>query len=189
MAYATAADVRQYLGINSTVDDALLTALCARAQAAIEMYCGRLFEASDNTTRTFDAVGRHIDGVRLVFDRDLCSINSVTNGDGVAVAANEYVTLPRSDTPYYGIQLKTSAGKAWTYSTSWEGAIAISGKWAYSATAPADIVQAAIRLAAFYYRQKDAQLQDVTAIEAGLVVRPIGMPADVQVLLRPYKRA
>ena len=188
MAYVTAADLRAYLGMTSSGDDALLTLLCARAQVAIDRYCNRTFEASTNTTRYYDAVGRHIDGPELYLDRDLCAINTVTNGDGDALESTEYVTLPRNDAPYYGLRLKTSSGKAWTYSDDWEGAIAISGKWAYSATAPGDIVQAATRLAAFYYRQKDAALQDVTAIEAGVVIRPTAFPADVAALLNPYRR-
>ena len=186
--YCSASDVKAYLGIAEATDDTLITALVARAQAAIDRYCNRTFEASANTTRYFDAVGRHVDGPTLYLDRDLCAINTVTNGDGDALEATEYVTLPRSDTPFYGLRLKGSTGKAWTFAADWENAIAISGKWAYSAAAPGDIVQAATRLAAFYYRQKDAQLQDVTAIEAGVVIQPVGIPADVQALLRPYRR-
>lgn len=186
MAYVTAALVRAYLGTTSSGDDTLITALGARAQAAIDTYCHRTFEADTNTTRYFDAVGPHIAGPVLYLDRDLCAVNTVTNGDGTAVTA--YVTEPRNDTPYYALRLKSTAGVTWTYSTDWERAIAISGKWAYSTSAPADIVQAATRLAAFYYRQKDAALQDVTAIEAGVVVRPVAIPADVLALLGPYKR-
>ena len=189
MAYVTAALVRAYLGTTSTGDDTLIAALCTRAQAAIDRYCNRTFEAAADSTRYFDAIGPHIDGPTLYLDRDLCAITTVTNGDGVAVGSTQYVTLPRNDTPYHGLRIKTSAGKVWTYSTDWEKAIAITGKWAYSATAPDDIVQAAVRLAAFYYRQKDAALQDVTAIEAGVVVQPVAIPMDVQALLRPYKRA
>ncbi len=188
MAYVAAADVRAYLGMTSSGDDALITSLCARAQAAIDRYCNRTFEASGDTTRYFDAVGPHIAGPVLYLDRDLCAVTTVTNGDGVAVGSTQYVTLPANDAPYYALRLKTSAGKVWTYSTDWEKAISIAGKWAYSTTAPADVVQAAVRLAAFYYRQKDAALQDVTAIEAGVVVQPVAIPADVQALLRPYKR-
>ena len=188
MAYVTAALVKTYLGATGSGDDVLLAALCARAQAAIDTYCHRTFEASSDTTRYFDAVGKHVVGPVLYLDRDLCAITTVTNGDGVAVGSTQYVTEPRNDTPYYALRIKTSAGKVWTYATDWEKAITITGKWAYSVTAPDDIVQAAVRLAAFYYRQKDAALQDVTAIEAGVVVQPIAIPADVLALLGPYKR-
>ena len=186
MAYTTAAAVKTYLGISGTGDDTLLGTLVARAQAAIDRYCNRTFEASAASIRYFDALGPHIDGPVLYLDRDLCAITSVTNGDGATVTA--YVTLPRNDTPYYALKLKTTAGVLWTYSTDWEKAIAINGKWSFSESAPADIVQAADRLTAFYYRQKDAPLQDVTAIEAGVVIKPLAFPDDVRALLAPYRR-
>ena len=52
----------------------------------------------------------------------------------------------------------------------WRDAISITGRWAWSLTAPPDIAQACARLAAFLYKQRDAQLFDVTAIEAGTVI-------------------
>lgn len=186
MAYTTNTDLKTYLGITGSGDDTLLTTLIGRAQVAVDRYCNRTFEASANTTRYFDAIGRHVSGPYLYLDRDLCAINSVTNGDGATVTA--YVTLPASDTPYYALKLKTTSGVLWTYTTDWEGAIAINGKWAYSTTAPADIVQATTRLAAFYYRQKDSPLQDVTAIEAGVVIKPLAFPDDVRGILAPYRR-
>ena len=186
--YCSASDVKAYLGIAEALDDTLIGQLAARAQAAIDRYCNRTFEAAGNTTRTFDASGHHMIGPTLYLDRDLCAINSITNGDGTAIASTKYVTLPRNDTPYYGIRLKTNSGVIWNYVDDWEGAIEISGKWAYSENAPADIVQAAVRLAAFYYRQKDTPLQDVTAIEAGVVIRPLAWPDDVRGLLASYRR-
>ena len=44
------------------------------------------------------------------------------------------------------------------------------------------------QLAMFYYRRKDSPLQDVTAIEAGEVIRPLAMPDEVRGILAPYKR-
>ena len=54
MAYATLAELRTYLGIaaGDTADDALLTALIARAQKEIDGYCGWSFEASGSTKRS-----------------------------------------------------------------------------------------------------------------------------------------
>jgi hypothetical protein len=180
--------VCDYLGISEVGDEVLIAQLIGRAQAAIDRHCNRTFEASANATRYFDAIGPHIVGRALYLDRDLCSVNSVTNGDGVAVSSTYYKTLPRNDTPYFALQMTTNSPYIWNYSVDWESAIAVSGKWAYSVEAPDDIVQAAVRLAAFYYRQKDAPLQDVTAIEAGVVVKPLAFPDDVRALLAPYRR-
>ena len=186
MAYTTAADVKTLLGISGSGDDTLLGVLVAAAQAAVDAYCNRTFEASTNTIRYFDAIGPHIEGAKLYLDRDLCAINSVTNGDAAVITA--YVTLPANDTPYYALKLKTTSGTTWTYSTDWESAIAISGKWAYSTSAPANIVHATKLLAAFYYRQKDSPLQDVTAIEAGVVIKPLAFPDAVRGILAGYRK-
>lgn len=188
MAYTTSALVKTYLGIDDSDDDTLLGTLAARAQAAIDRHCGRTFEASTNTIRYFDAT-RDTAGRTLYLDRDLCSINSVTNGDSTAITSASYVTEPRNDTPYYAIMLLGTSGVQWTWATNPENAIAISGKWAYSTSAPDDIVQAATRLGAYYYRQKDAQTFETTASpELGIVIVPMAVPRDVLALLAPYKR-
>jgi len=118
----------------------------------------------------------------------LCAITTVTNGDGVVVAAGERTTIPRNSTPYYGIRLLSDSGVTWTYDDEWMDAISVTGRWAWSTTAPDDIAQACARLAAFLYKQRDAQLFDVTAIEAGTVLTPVGIPVDVKVTLLPYVR-
>ena len=188
MAYCTATDVKNYLGISGASDDTLLGTLVSAAQQAIDMFTRRTFEASADATRYFDYSSEYIDGPDLLLDDDLCAITTVTNGDSVVVASDERTTVPRNKTPYYVIRLLSDSGVTWTYDDEWMGAISVVGRWAYSTTAPADIKQACIRLAAYMYRQKDAQMYDVTAIEAGVVVRPFGMPPDIKAMLQPYVR-
>lgn len=183
MAYVTTAELREYLGAKEATDDVLLGKLLTRAQKVIESKLDRVFEASSNTTRYFDAV-EDVDGDTLYLDEDLCEIESITNGDGVAVTSDQYVTEPRNDTPWYAIKLKGSSSVVWTYTDDPENAISISGKWAYSATPPAGIVHATLRLAAYYYKQRDAQVFDVTAMpETGEMIIPKGIPADVREIL------
>lgn len=188
MSYATTADIKAYLGISGTGDDVLLAELVQAASAAIDTYTNRMFAVTGDATRYIDAVGDHVRGATLYLDRDLCQITSVVNGDGTTVTTSQYTTIPRNDTPYRALRLLGSAGLTWTYSTDWEGAIAITGRWGFSIQPPYDIQQAAMRLAAFYYRQKDAQLADVTAIEAGVVIQTPAMPADVLGLIKAYRR-
>lgn len=188
MSYASVEQAASYLGIANGTDDVLLIELLDRATAAIDTYTRRKFKADTNTTRVFDATPPNINGPVLYFDRDCAAIATVTNGDGVVVSASEYVTMPRNEAPYYGIKLKDSSNKAWTYSTDWENAISVSAKWGYSVEPPDDIVQACVRYAAFMYRQKDAAFLDVTAIDAGVAIRPMNMPGDVRQLLGPYRR-
>jgi len=192
MAYCTTADVRTYLGITGTGDDALIGDLITRAQAAIDARCRRTFEASSDSTRTFD-VSKDTEDSTLWLDDDLAQITTVTtnadNGSGGSeITSSEYVAYPRNDTPYNRIKILGSSTQNWEATYDNEMGITVAGRWAYSVTAPDDIAQACIRLASFYYRQKDAALVDVTAIEQGVVIKPLGIPADVRSLLWPYVR-
>jgi len=188
MAYTTARSLRAYKDISSSADDALLTDLIAAAQKMIDMHCRRTFESDTDATRYFDYSAEYIEDNTLWLDEDLCEITTVTNGDSVVVASGERTTYPRNSTPYFGIRLLSDSGVTWTYSDEWMDAISVVGKWAYSTTAPNDIVQACTRLAAFLYAQRDAALFDVTAIEAGTVLTPVGIPVDVKAILKPYIR-
>ena len=189
MAYTSVINVRQYLDIEGAGDDALIGDLIDAAQTAVDKYCRRTFEASVDTTRYFDYSDEYIDpddAAMLWLDFDLCAITTVTNGDSVVVASGERTTIPRNNTPYYGIRLLSDSGITWTYSDEWMDAISIVGRWSYSTAAPDDIAQACRRLASFFYRQRDQQMMDVTAIEAGVVLAPVGIPADVRRILNPY---
>ncbi len=188
--YATATDLKTYRGVSGTGDDALLNALLVRASNAVDSYTGRRFSASSDTTRYFDAIGDHIVGRRILYvDEDLYSVTTVTNGDGNTISSTYYTLVPKNTTPHYAIRLKDTYTSVWTYTTSWEDAISITGKWAYSENPTDDIIQATLRWASYMYSQKDAQVFDTTAIpEAGVIQIPAGIPQDVRMLLRPYKR-
>lgn len=189
MAYCTNSDVKTYLGISSTSDDTLLTSLISRAQAAIDTHCRRTFESSTDT-REF-TVGVDTEDRMLYFDEDIVTITTVTsNADSTSsttVSSTEYVTHPRNVKPYYAIEIKPSVNKDWNFKNDPQGGVTVAGDWAYSTAPPADIVHACIRLSAFYYRQKDAQVFETTAIpDAGIVTVPLSFPEDVKALLAPY---
>jgi hypothetical protein len=192
MAYATVADLREYGGIDGTADDYLLEALITRAQKAIDTYIQRIFEASADTTRKF-TVGVDTDGLMLYLDEDLASITTVTtdadNASPTTLTSTEYITHPRNITPYYALEILSSSSNSWTYTTDPENGITVKGRWAYSTTAPDDIIHACIRLVSYYYAQKDASVFDVTAIpDAGIIQTPQGIPADVKMILNPYRK-
>ena len=185
MAYASLADLTAYLGIDeSTADDGLLSQLLTRAQAAIDSYTRRTFEAGSDTTRwhTLDNVW----GRQMQLDGDLCAITSITNGDGAAVDAGEYHTLPRNRTPYYAVELWPDSAAAWSAASG--GQIAVTGRWAYSTTPPSDVEHATVRLAAWMYRQKDNTGNDQPVIAGNATILPSRIPSDVADLLKPYTR-
>jgi hypothetical protein len=192
MAYTTESAVRSYLGTTTTGDATLITDLIGRAQKAIDAYTQRTFEHSSVAATRYFTVGEDTCGRVLVLDTDLCSITDViTDADGTptTIGSTEYITYPRNITPYHQLKILGSSTKSWTYTSNPETGVYISGKWSYSSSAPDDIVHATVRLAAYYYRQKDAQVFDVTAIpDAGVITTPQGIPADVKLLLDPYRR-
>lgn len=197
MAYATLANLRTYLGLDAgeTGDDTLLTACITRATARINRHTGRTFEASTQTRyflrRNVDRDDRSL----LVIDTaDLLSITTLKNGDDAAttISASNYWLWPfesASDgSPYWGIKLKEdTAVDGWEFDT--DGRVEVAGTWGYSTTAPSDIEQATLRLAAYLYRQRDSQVFETTADPVtGQMIVPPGMPKDVRDILHDYRR-
>lgn len=193
MSYATLAEVKAWLGIDTVnlTDDTQITRAITASQQIIDTHCRRSFEAAADSVRLFDALGDHIEYDELWFDTDCCQITTIINGDSTTVTAGQYVTLPGNFAPYYGVRLKTSAGVSWTYDTDYAKAISVTGRWAYSVTAPADIVYACTRLAAYLYKQRDNYnigLERAEATPMGTMLLPMALPKDVLTLLNPYVR-
>lgn len=189
--YTSVQQVKLYRGIaaSETDDDGLIADLIDRAEHQIDTYCGRTFRAPTTAaTHYYDAVRDTSDDRKTLYlDSDLAQVNTIVNA-GVTLATTHYTPVPRNATPYYAIRLTSLAAGGWTYNTTQEDAITVTGRWGYQTTAPADIRHAAVRLTAYMYAQKDAQVFDVTMFEGGAMTIPQGLPADVKVLLEPYRR-
>jgi hypothetical protein len=163
MTYLTLPDAKSYIGNTQPNDDDLIERFIAAAQAFIEGPQGaqRVYEASEDTTRRFDAEC-DVDGRLLYLDTDLCQITSITNGDGQLVSASQYVCETaggeRNKTPWRRIRLRSGATISWLASatTGPENAIAIVGRWSYSITPPARIVQLTREIVAYLYRRRSA---------------------------------
>lgn len=193
MAYISTAELKEYLHITVDTEDHILEECIEDAQQQIDSWTGRTFEASADSTRRF-VVGKDTHGDELLLDEDLCAITSiVTNADngsgGQTFSASDYYAYPLNRTPYYKIKIAASSSKAWEYTYNPEAGITVTGKWAYSTTAPNDIKRACRRLAGYQYKQRDAQVYDVTAMpEEGALIIPQGIPADVAKILLPYRK-
>jgi hypothetical protein len=198
MAYCTLADVKAELNISVTTDDSLLSGYITTAQRIIEspppLGTGRVFEASADTTRYVDAPytsDGDPDGTSYVLPLwnvgDLCAITTVVNGDGTTIGSSAYVTEPRYKTPYHALRLKRNGSYLWTYSSTNENAIAITGRWAYSTTAPADIARAALRIVVWLYRSRDnANADQATQTDQGIIL-PNKLPIDIANVLAGYR--
>lgn len=173
--------------ISETRDDDLLTRLINAAQARLEKDTDRKFDVSANTTRYF-RIGDSVIDRTLWLDRDLCAINSITNGNGDTISSDQYVTEPRNyaadGVPIYGITLKASSGAVWQWASDADGdQIAISGKWGYSASPDEDCKETLIQLVLWVYRLRNSQQSDndrpiVTG--DGTVLLPMQMPQFVK---------
>ena len=181
MPYASLSQLQTYLNLDPARDEELLNDLLNRATKAIDRFTDRTFTASDDT-RYYGP--EHVEGQDLFLDSDLLSLSSLTNGDGTTLADTTYWLLPRNRPPYSVIRLKSAY--SWSFNT--DGEVAVEGSWGYAADAPDDIVQACVRLAAFFYRQKDAQVFGTTAVPGLGLELPATLPADVRELLAPYRR-
>lgn len=180
MAYTTVQAIKAYSKIDSSTDDALLETLIDAAQQIIDSYARRTFEADTSVTHVFDAA-ENVLGRTLHLDADLCAIDSIVNGNGATIDSLDYMALPRNKAPWWAIRLKRG---------SWTGdAIQVTGKWAYSTTPPADIVQACNRLVHWLYHQPEAGVDlDRALIIGEATVLPTRLPADVIQILAPYRR-
>lgn len=201
MAYITASDLKDYMKITGNADITQLGYFADRAQHIIEEYTNRIFEAAADTTRKYTPIvdrsyygmgydGSLIDAYTLDLRCDLCQLTSILNGDGTSIPTNQVVLYPLNITPSSFIHIKTSSGYFWTYTGSPEASVSVTGRFAYSITAPANIVQAALRIGAYLYRQRDMSPDnDRTIISAdGVTMAAPRIPSDVQDLLRSYRR-
>lgn len=199
MAYTTLAAVKAELKIGAdTTDDTLLNGYITTAQRVIEapppLGTGRVFEAENDATRYVDAPwggSADPDGpayvLSLIDVGDLCAITTIVNGDGTTLAPTDYVTEPRYKTPYHAIRLRRGGDHTWTYEDSPEGAIAITGKWAYAVSAPADIARCATRIAVWLYRARaNAGFDEAIQTEQGIIL-PARMPADIRNIIETYQ--
>ena len=190
MAYITLAEMRYILDIDNVADDVKLVDAIDDAQSYIEDTTNRRFEANTET-RYYRRAAISPENSRLLeVDEDLLTVTELLNGDAdnTEIVAGNFWLYPRNFRPYSGILLKTNITPFWQFDTDYW--VEVTGTWGYSATPPGDILRACKHLAAFYYRTKDSQVFDVTAIpEAGVITIPQGVPATVTRILKRYLKS
>jgi hypothetical protein len=171
--------LKKFGGFQGTADDELLDVLISAASLAIENYTGRVFVATEQTTRVFtQRTGGHVglrdpfDGPVLLFGRDLAQAAS-------AITDSPTVSYLGDEPPYWGIVNEDSV---------WYSPVSITGYWAYSKTPPPDIELACLRLGVWAYKLRQTTPTDAVVVtEQGAVLLPSRLPADVIVLLAPYR--
>jgi len=165
--------------------------LIASAESIVAEFTHRTFDAS-SSTKKFDAEG-DVEGATLYFSSGFelaGEPSAVSNGDGTALVADtDYVMVPLNRFPAYGLQMLPSSSSYWQGKSNGDhvNAISVTGSWGYSTSAPNDVVQAAKRLSAFLYRQRDTNADaDRPLIVEGVTILPSSLPRDVERMLSPY---
>jgi hypothetical protein len=188
--YCTLAEAKRQLSIltTDTDDDALIEDLITENSRFIDRYCNRHFYAATET-RTFNP-DTDTHGAILFVDKDLLTIETLTNGDGEELDAANYVLLTPNYTPKWAVQLKSGSSKSWTWQDSPENAISIEGTWGYNnGTVPPDEIRLACKkLVAWEYKHRQAVFQSTGAAAAGQAPIPLDIPKDIRDTLDLFKR-
>lgn len=199
-ALTTLADVKAFLQITTTVQDAPITALISPASKAIMKWCEREFAPANTvTTRTFVARRANAELLVDVNPYDLQSVSAVSidsdQTNPYVLSTDEWRLRPKPalDGVYQFVRLfpfGTSTGRV-----LWRNReVNVTGTWGFPAVPP-DVAQAAILTIAIWRRQ------DVGAFGPSLLVddqqsatapifpaAPGQIPPGVRKLLMPWKR-
>lgn len=135
MTYPVLSDVKTFLNISGTGEDARLTLALDAAKSFIERATYRVFVASEIQLpfQTIASSGRI-----LAFHRDCVSISNVLNGDGLAVT--QYHTMPQ-EAPFYAIELDWDV--ATPFHIGADGTLPlVTAYWGFSTACPDDVFYA-----------------------------------------------
>jgi hypothetical protein len=187
--YATLAEAKAWGRITTTdsTDDGVIEQLVESASRYIDTEAQRVFYATTET-RLFDMPNNPA-GV-IMFDKDLLTVTTLTNGDGSTVASTAYVLLPANYSPKFALQLIPSTSTIWKSAANGNTlqCISIAGSWGESC--PADIREACLMIfKAAYNRRFGENMSSITTItQAGLVVTPEDVPAKALQIIHNNRR-
>ena len=181
-------DVKHYLGIDNSGNDALIVATLKRAIATFENMCGRSFLPATETM-TLDANDEQVISPKRLFlrDGDLLSITELKI-DGATVPSDEYFLV--GATPHYTVRITDGSDFTFNeYSVSPEQTIEITGSWGFDTVVPEDVFGAIVRLTAFLYQQKDNAMElDRPIAMSNSMILPASLPSDVEAIAKFYKK-
>jgi hypothetical protein len=186
--YTTDPEIKSALGFaaGDLLDDPIISASRAAAEATVEAYCGRVFHKTDEVE------------VRL-FSADLttlCTIDDLATLDGLKVEVYKYeewvdVTSLVSPGTAYG-----NPKTGWPYTELWcpvgqfvrgRNLVRVTGIWGWNAV-PAAVKQAALVMAVRLVKRRDAPFGMVAG---GLDLGPMRISKvdpDLEALLGPLRR-
>lgn len=188
MAYCDYATFKAWAKLKTDNDQVIVQASLDAAQKWIEDHTGRIFEAGSDSTRTFNLPP---DLHTLEVDFDLLSVTSLVNGTGAVIDPSYYYLLPLNSPPYNVVRIYPISPVVFypTVLGSIENCIQVTGRWAFTLTAPSSIVDATKELAKYFYRRaaNEQTMMDAPVTNPdGSVLQPMKIPAVVWSLISPY---
>lgn len=186
------ADVKSYLGITSTTQDALITTLIGNASAFIERFCGRIFEQATYTET------RNGNNASAIFCRQtpIISVTSVTI-DGIAVPEapdatsygfvyDDHIVYLRGDAPMRLPGVPSSRGYPRSFCRGVQNVVLVYE--AGYATIPADLNQACVELIAskLAKRERIDKKSETLGQQQTVSFDLSDMPASVKTVLMQY---
>lgn len=170
--YASLTELKNYLNITVNDDDVLLIRLLESATQTIDTLTQRRFVANEET-RIVTNVHRQY----LFLNDDIVQLLELKDRN------DNVIDIQTVDVPVYPTRYLKRINATWP-----ANGVKVTAKWGFSFAPPADIVQICIRLAAYLYRQKDAQVFDVLGQAAtGTLTLPSGVPSDIRQMLDNYR--
>lgn len=176
MAFATATDVKAYLNLSITTDDALITAMIAEESAFIESWTNRSFASAAH----IDVFGGN-GGTEHTFGYyPAISVTSVTV-DGITIPAAATITDK-------GYMLLDGRLLLFGYVFGWGKRNCQVVYSAGYATIPADIKRACIDLVCWKYKERTRIGMSTQAMAGETTVYQVAeMPDHVKTILRQYR--
>lgn len=166
---------------------------CFAASGAIDEYCDRVFQMSDDTNdeaRRFTALGPSlcvIDDLASFSQLRLDRAGNGTFGDALTEDV-DFVLLtsmkPELDPPYERIRIRQRSMK---FFPSYELAVEVTGRWGWLEV-PSQIGEAAALLAAQLFRRKTSAVFGIIAVNQQTAMRVLRHDTHLCTLLEPFVR-
>jgi hypothetical protein len=192
--YCTAEEFKAY-GLPkaepSIADDTTIGLLIDSASREAEHIAGRKFYAEAGV-HYFDTplnnqtppIGNYLTSPTnpadtILFDDDLQSLTSITNGDGTVLDPSTFILMPYSGPPYNAVRLRLTSGIMWNTNLGDPlGAIQVSGDWGDTTEVPADVKEAIMTVVKNAYNRRFGDNQSGKSIitTGGVIVTPEDIP-------------
>lgn len=187
--YATSADLKAFLRITDTVDDAQIALAVTAASRAVDHATGRQFgQVATPTAWTYTPV---YDRPGRCWMADIADLQTTTG----MVVSMDGTTIPSASFTLEPLRA-TARGRAWTMiyfdssvtSTGERGCLSITASWGWTSV-PTPIKQATLLQASRFLARRDSPYGIAGSPAEGSEMRLTAtVDPDVRVMVRPYMR-